>query len=61
MASAATSKYGEATSDEDRNFLAGKLQAARYFIRWELPEIQHQSQLLISLDQTCAEMHVDWF
>ena len=48
-------------SDRDEAFVSGKLQAARYFIRWELPEINHLSELLKGFDQTCAEMEVDWF
>ncbi|KZX86203.1 acyl-CoA dehydrogenase [Oleiphilus sp. HI0009] len=48
-------------SDRDEAFVSGKLQAARYFIRWELPEINHLSELLKGFDQTCVEMEVDWF
>ncbi len=29
-----------------QTFLAGKIQAAQYFIRWELPEIEHHAKLL---------------
>ncbi len=51
----------DASSIEDQNFLVGKLQAARYFIRWELPKIEHQAQLLQTLDSTCLDMQSDWF
>ncbi|ASP39234.1 acyl-CoA dehydrogenase [Bacterioplanes sanyensis] len=42
-------------------FIHGKLQTARYFIRWELPEIEHQAQLLCGLDTTCMDMQNHWF
>jgi alkylation response protein AidB-like acyl-CoA dehydrogenase len=43
------------------DFHLGKLQAARYFFRWELPRIDSQLALLHSLDQTCAGMNPRWF
>ncbi len=46
---------------EDQNFMAGKLQAAQYFIRWEFPELEHQAQLLNELDDTCLNMQESWF
>ncbi|MDX1693182.1 MAG: acyl-CoA dehydrogenase [Ketobacteraceae bacterium] len=61
MASRALTRFSTSDSEEDQHFLAGKLQAARYFILWELPEIKHQSQLLKTLDSCCAEMQPEWF
>jgi butyryl-CoA dehydrogenase len=43
------------------DFHLGKLQAARYFFRWELPRIDSQLALLCSLDQTCTGMNPRWF
>lgn len=45
----------------DAGFYHGKLQAARYFIRWELPRTVQQAELLTRLDTTCLDMVDDWF
>ena len=45
----------------DENFYRGKLQAMRYFFRFELPEIQPWARLLLDLDDTTHEMSPDWF
>ncbi len=37
----------------DVPFYRGKLRAARYFFRWELPRTRTQAELLQSLDDTC--------
>lgn len=46
---------------EDVGFYQGKLQAARYFVRWELPRTEQQAQLLMALDDTCLAMQDEWF
>ena len=61
MADKAVQQFGDSQSDEDQTFLAGKLQAAQYFIRWEMGEIYHQAQLLTSFDETCLSMKAEWF
>ncbi|MBJ8443876.1 acyl-CoA dehydrogenase [Acinetobacter bereziniae] len=61
MVNKAVKAFKESTHQEDIDFLAGKIQAARYFIMWELPEIEHQAKLLISFDETCSMMQNDWF
>ncbi len=53
--------FKDSTHADDQNFLAGKLQAARYFIRWELPEIEQQAKILMSFDDTCLNMQAEWF
>jgi len=45
----------------DESFYRGKLQAMRYFFRFELPEIEPWAKLLLALDDTSYEMAVDWF
>ena len=45
----------------DESFYRGKLQAMRYFFRFELPEIGPWAKLLLALDETSYEMAVDWF
>ncbi|EAT12090.1 acyl-CoA dehydrogenase [Bermanella marisrubri] len=61
MASVAQQKLGDSSNQEDQDFVAGKVQACRYFIEWELGEIEHQAELLKSLDSTCADMQENWF
>ncbi|WP_180040310.1 acyl-CoA dehydrogenase [Acinetobacter sp. YH12218] len=61
MANQALVKFEHSDLAEDQQYLAGKLQAAQYFIRWELPEIEHQAKLLLELDDTCLNMQESWF
>ena len=43
-------------NDIDAQFYQGKMQACRYFFRWELPKTQAQAALLSALDTTCPDM-----
>ncbi|MCR9159061.1 MAG: acyl-CoA dehydrogenase [Nannocystaceae bacterium] len=43
-------------SEDDRAFLEGKLHAARFFTRYELPRIERQAALLQRLDDTALTM-----
>ena len=61
MADKAIERFADSTLIEDEQFLAGKLQAAQYFMRWELPKVQHQANLLQGFDDTCMAMQADWF
>ncbi|RZT10538.1 butyryl-CoA dehydrogenase [Duganella sp. CF402] len=45
----------------DADFYRGKLQACRYFFRWELPKIGPQLELLASIDTTTLDMQDAWF
>ena len=47
--------------DADRQFYEGKMQACRYFFRWELPKTQAQAELLSGLDTTCLDMPEEAF
>jgi alkylation response protein AidB-like acyl-CoA dehydrogenase len=49
------------TGDDDRAFYRGKLAAAAYFYRWELPRVGPQLTLLASLDRTAFDMQDAWF
>ena len=42
-------------------FLRGKLQAARYFYRWELPQTAHWASLLAPIERTPLDTDPDWF
>jgi len=48
-------------NQEEQAFYKGKLQAAQYFIQWELPLAQHDADLLLTRDDTCFAMQKDWF
>ncbi|MEL6349373.1 MAG: acyl-CoA dehydrogenase C-terminal domain-containing protein, partial [Myxococcota bacterium] len=50
-----------AQTDDEKNLFQGKLQAARFFFRWELPKTKQQSELLKRLDDTTLTMNPDWF
>jgi alkylation response protein AidB-like acyl-CoA dehydrogenase len=45
----------------DVDFYQGKLQAARYFLTWEVPSCAHDLTLLEARDDTCLSMQGDWF
>jgi alkylation response protein AidB-like acyl-CoA dehydrogenase len=45
----------------DRDFYQGKLQAARYFLTWEVPGCQHELNILEARDDTCLAMQDAWF
>lgn len=45
----------------DIDFYRGKLQAARYFLTWEVPGCQHELTLLEARDDTCLNMQEGWF
>lgn len=45
----------------DQDFYQGKLQAARYFLTWEVPSCHHELAILESRDDTCLNMQDNWF
>lgn len=45
----------------DENFYRGKLQAARYFLTWEVPSCHHALNVLENRDPTCLDMQDSWF
>lgn len=50
-----------AAAAADEQFYRGKMQACRYFFRWELPKTQAQAELLSGLDTTCLDMPEEAF
>ncbi|MDP5029382.1 MAG: acyl-CoA dehydrogenase [Paraglaciecola sp.] len=48
-------------NEEDNAFYLGKLQAAKYFIHWELPTIARDLRLLSEVDDSCSAMQEAWF
>ena len=45
----------------DADFYRGKLQAARYFLTWEVPSCHHELAILEARDDTCLGMQDAWF
>ena len=45
----------------DAEFYRGKLQAARYFLTWEVPGCMHELNLLEARDDACLGMQDGWF
>jgi butyryl-CoA dehydrogenase len=45
----------------DVDFYKGKLQAARYFLTWEVPGCHHELALLEARDDACLAMQESWF
>ncbi|MDD0977270.1 acyl-CoA dehydrogenase [Pseudomonas fontis] len=45
----------------DADFYRGKLQAARFFLTWEVPGCHNDLALLEARDDTCLSMHDEWF
>jgi alkylation response protein AidB-like acyl-CoA dehydrogenase len=45
----------------DLEFYKGKLQAARYFLTWEVPSCHHDLAILEARDDTCLGMQDAWF
>ena len=52
---------GARTGDEGDAFAAGKLRAAEYFLRRELPIVDAKFDLLAAGDRTTLDMRDDWF
>lgn len=46
---------------EEQAFYRGKLQAARYFLTWEVPSCHHDLAILEARDDTCLGMKDAWF
>jgi butyryl-CoA dehydrogenase len=57
----ASAALAQSPHDADENFYRGKLQAMRYFFRFELSEIDAWARLLRELDSTCYDMQPQWF
>ncbi|CAB3735133.1 acyl-CoA dehydrogenase [Paraburkholderia rhynchosiae] len=61
QALAAQAALPTAGDEEENAFYRGKLAAAAYFYRWELPRVGPQLDLLASLDRTTLDMQDAWF
>jgi hypothetical protein len=54
------SRAVDGASGSERDFYAGKLQACRYFFRYELARVPERLALLASVDDTCLAMQDAW-
>ena len=50
-----------AVSQDDEAFYRGKLQAAKYFLDWELPLTDRDFKVLSSMSDSCSAMQETWF
>ena len=57
----ASSRLIEACGPEMRAFHEGKLHAAKYFFRWELPVVEHKAALLLAGDVSGISMRDEWY
>ena len=48
-------------NSDEHSFYRGKIQAAQYFIQWQLPLVKQDAELLLKRDDTCYSMQSDWF
>jgi butyryl-CoA dehydrogenase len=49
------------SAPKNTDFHAGKMQAGRFFFRYELPRVDAQLDLLETLDSTTLDMKTEWF
>lgn len=47
--------------ESDEHFYSGKLQAANYYIEWELPAVEQYAELLVAGNRVTFEMKDEWF
>ena len=48
-------------TDADRDFLAGKRQACRFFFATELPLVEHHARLVRDAEPSAFDMRAEWF
>lgn len=61
QASKAEDLLKDAKDAEKQNFYRGKIQAAKYYIDWELPTVQRDIELLNNDNSVCTDMQAEWF
>ncbi len=47
--------------EADKDYYQGKVQAAKYYVHWELPLVQRDMSLLKDMDSSCSDMQPEWF
>ena len=61
QAACARAALATASRDSEQAFYRGKLQACRYFYRWEMPRVDSWMKILEPVDDTCLAMQDAWF
>lgn len=61
QATIAAASIDSVSSDHEADFYRGKLQAARYYIDWELPATEQLAELLSSGNSVPFDMRDEWF
>ncbi len=61
QASTAEQGLADEKNADKQNFYQGKIQAAKYYIDWELPSIQRDIALLHNDNAVCTDMQAEWF
>jgi hypothetical protein len=61
QASKAEQLLAQTSDTQKQDFYRGKIQAAKYFIAWELPTILRDIQLLKDNDDVCTSVQAEWF
>ena len=54
-------EQNDTANNEKQNFYHGKIQAAKYFIDWELPLIKRDIEILTNTNSVCTDMQAEWF
>ena len=58
---AVAAKVGMGRSEADTAFYSGKLAAAQFFFRYEMPKVKTDLDLVASLDSTCYDLTAEQF
>ncbi len=61
QATSAAPRISQDIGDAETAFYSGKLQAARFYIEWELPAVRQLSDLLVSGNTVTFDMKDEWF
>ncbi|WP_322028100.1 acyl-CoA dehydrogenase [Burkholderia sp. BCC1977] len=61
QALAAARRLATSQHEDNRNYYMGKLQAARYYIEWDLPQIAPTTKLLREINMVPFDMRNEWF
>jgi len=61
QASKAEQLLAQTSDTQKQDFYKGKIQAAKYFMAWELPTILRDIQLLKDNDDVCTSAQAQWF
>ncbi len=61
MALLASRALADGANGSEADFYRGKLQAARYFMDWELATLEGQARLLSAGNRVCFDMQAPWF